>query len=266
MSTWCLYSSRSKREKNQHLYEITIRRMLPRFRSSILPRGPYGIHVHILSPSRKPDNSFVFGKRSFFQGANSHTSKWPFSRKLLYAVPAVGLIAFIIRPRPKSAVKTFFSSPTIIPCSQEPAMTQGPTLVHSPYEEQPFLSRVTHFIKIYIFEPFLTARRFIYLCTLFIPVLVTVPMLLVGELGSGDTSQRRLSNGKARRGRRRRSRFNGGEGERWGAVWWYGFLVRRMEKAGPTFIKVSHYSFFRAKNKPVGLVGAMGSIASRFVP
>jgi aarF domain-containing kinase len=28
------------------------------------------------------------------------------------------------------------------------------------------------------------------------------------------------------------------KGDRWGAVWWYGLLVSRMEAAGPTFIKV----------------------------
>jgi aarF domain-containing kinase len=28
------------------------------------------------------------------------------------------------------------------------------------------------------------------------------------------------------------------DGERWGAIWWYGFLIRQMENAGPTFIKV----------------------------
>jgi aarF domain-containing kinase len=28
------------------------------------------------------------------------------------------------------------------------------------------------------------------------------------------------------------------QGDRWGAVWWYGFLVASMEAAGPTFIKV----------------------------
>jgi hypothetical protein len=29
-------------------------------------------------------------------------------------------------------------------------------------------------------------------------------------------------------------------GDRWGAVWWYGLLVSRMQAAGPTFIKVGN--------------------------
>ena len=60
-------------------------------------------------------------------------------------------------------------------------------------------------------EYVLTARRFIYLLFLFIPVLISSPMLLVGKYPRAN---------------------------RWGAIWWYGLLVSRMESAGPTFIKV----------------------------
>jgi aarF domain-containing kinase len=28
------------------------------------------------------------------------------------------------------------------------------------------------------------------------------------------------------------------QGDKWGAVWWYEFLVAQMDRAGPTFIKV----------------------------
>lgn len=66
----------------------------------------------------------------------------------------------------------------------------------------------------YIWGPILTARRFIHLFYLFLPVVITMPMLLVG---SPDMQM---------------------HGDRWGAVWWYDFLVKRMQAAGPTFIKV----------------------------
>jgi aarF domain-containing kinase len=59
-----------------------------------------------------------------------------------------------------------------------------------------------------------TATRFIHLTVLFVPVIVMMPMLLVGA------PEAKL------------------QGDRWGAVWWYGLLVARMEAAGPTFIKV----------------------------
>jgi len=66
----------------------------------------------------------------------------------------------------------------------------------------------------HVWEYILTAKRFIYLFFLFVPVLVSSPILLVGK------PQKSL------------------RGDRWGAVWWYGLLVSRMEAAGPTFIKV----------------------------
>jgi len=63
-------------------------------------------------------------------------------------------------------------------------------------------------------------------------------MLLVGPPGSGEPLRRRIGNGNDWNEKRRRWRFDAKEGERWGAVWWYGFLVHQMQKAGPTFIKV----------------------------
>ncbi len=62
-----------------------------------------------------------------------------------------------------------------------------------------------------VWEYVLTAKRFIYLFFLFIPVLISSPVLLVGKSPRAN---------------------------RWGAIWWYGLLVSRMESAGPTFIKV----------------------------
>jgi len=81
-------------------------------------------------------------------------------------------------------------------------------------------------LTIYIFEPLGTTKRFIVLALLFIPVILTAPMLLVG----------RRREGGRRRGRRLSKKD---KGQRWGAVWWFGFLVKQMERAGPTFIKVS---------------------------
>lgn len=78
----------------------------------------------------------------------------------------------------------------------------------------------------YVFEPIGTTTRFIVLVCLFLPVILAMPMLLVG----------RRREGGRRRGRRLAKKEGG---ERWGAIWWYGFLVKQMERAGPTFIKVS---------------------------
>ena len=66
----------------------------------------------------------------------------------------------------------------------------------------------------YIFEPLATSFRFLHLAFIFVPVIFTTPVVLFG------TKQR------------------GRDGERSGALWWYGFLVHSMERAGPAFIKV----------------------------
>ena len=70
------------------------------------------------------------------------------------------------------------------------------------------------FIDGYIYEPIATGFRFLHLFLIFMPVIVTVPVIWIG--------------------RRRKDRDN----ERSGTLWWYGFLVHSMERAGPSFIKV----------------------------
>ena len=69
-------------------------------------------------------------------------------------------------------------------------------------------------IDIYIWEPICTGFRFLHLLAIFVPAIATVPAIWIG--------------------RRQPDRDN----ERSGALWWYGFLVRAMEWAGPAFIKV----------------------------
>jgi aarF domain-containing kinase len=65
-----------------------------------------------------------------------------------------------------------------------------------------------------IIEPLGTGFRFLHLLIIFVPVICTVPVIWLGG--------------------RQKDR----DGERNGSLWWYGFLVRSMERAGPTFIKV----------------------------
>lgn len=80
------------------------------------------------------------------------------------------------------------------------------------------LYRTMRFLFDAIFlEPFATGVRFIQLMVIFMPVVVTVPIIWFGK--------------------RVRSRDN----ERSGTLWWYGFLVFSMERAGATFIKVHDF-------------------------
>lgn len=78
-----------------------------------------------------------------------------------------------------------------------------------------FLRSIAFLVDQYIYEPLATSLRFLHLVTIFVPVIVTIPMIWFGG--------------------RREDRDN----ERAGTLWWYGFLVASMERAGPTFIKVS---------------------------
>ena len=70
----------------------------------------------------------------------------------------------------------------------------------------------------YVYEPIATSFRFLHLVIIFVPVIVTIPVIWFG--------------------RRKKDKDN----ERAGTLWWYGFLVSSMERAGPAFIKVTHPS------------------------
>ena len=85
-------------------------------------------------------------------------------------------------------------------------------------EDDTGFTRLRHqvmlFLDIYIWEPICTGVRFLQLAAIFVPVIITVPAIWAGQ--------------------RQPERDN----ERTGALWWYGFLVKSMEWAGPAFIKV----------------------------
>lgn len=74
--------------------------------------------------------------------------------------------------------------------------------------------RVYFFVDVWIWEPCATAIRFLHLVVIFVPVLLAIPAIWVGG--------------------RRADRSD----ERAGTIWWYGFLVGSMERAGAAFIKV----------------------------
>lgn len=74
--------------------------------------------------------------------------------------------------------------------------------------------QVAVFVSLYIWEPISTGFRFLQLVVIFVPVILTVPALWVG------------------------SRQPDRDNERTGTLWWYWFLVKAMERAGPAFIKV----------------------------
>ncbi|KAF8474308.1 hypothetical protein JB92DRAFT_1903885 [Gautieria morchelliformis] len=91
-------------------------------------------------------------------------------------------------------------------------------------------------------------------------------MLLIGAPGSGDPKRRRARVKPDRKLQRRRMKLGEGEGERWGAVWWYDFMVRQMERAGPTFIKLAQWAASRADLFPDMMCEKMGMLHSNGKP
>jgi len=69
-------------------------------------------------------------------------------------------------------------------------------------------------VDLYIWEPLCTGLRFLHLVVIFVPVFACVPAIWVG------------------------TRVKNRNMERTGTLWWYWFLVKSMERAGPAFIKV----------------------------
>jgi aarF domain-containing kinase len=105
------------------------------------------------------------------------------------------------------------------------------------------------FLRQYFLEPFLTFVRFLHLAILFGPVILTSPMLMVGS-----QARRQPGNPVAE------------PGENWGAVWWYGFLVKSMERAGPSFIKLAQWAASRTDLFPTSLCRMMSELHSNNKP
>lgn len=114
-------------------------------------------------------------------------------------------------------------------------------------EQAGILRKSWRIIERYIIEPLGTTRRFLFLAILFLPVIFTAPVLLLElvEIGQGSAASKR----KPRTEERRTTRL------------WYRFLVKQMERAGPTFIKVRASlltSYNRAKVATLAPAGTMG--------
>jgi len=77
-----------------------------------------------------------------------------------------------------------------------------------------FFKTIQYTLRDWIWEPAATGVRFVHLAAIFIPVIVLIPLVWIG------------------------GRMPHKDHERSGTIWWYGFLIRSMERAGPTFIKV----------------------------
>ena len=98
--------------------------------------------------------------------------------------------------------------------------------------------RIVEFLDCYIYEPIAVGFRFLHLVVIFVPVVITVPVVWFG------------------------SRQEDRDKERGGTLWWYGFLVHAMERAGPAFIKLGQWAASRRDIFPSEMCKAMSSLHS----
>ncbi|EFX00730.1 ubiquinone biosynthesis protein [Grosmannia clavigera kw1407] len=98
--------------------------------------------------------------------------------------------------------------------------------------------QVVLLVDLYVWEPLCTGLRLVQLSCIFVPVLAMAPCIWMG--------------------RRRRDRDN----ERVGALLWYRVLVKAMELAGPTFIKLGQWAASRSDIFPTEMCAVMSKLHS----
>ncbi|KEF58967.1 Atypical/ABC1/ABC1-C protein kinase [Exophiala aquamarina CBS 119918] len=101
-----------------------------------------------------------------------------------------------------------------------------------------FYKTVIYAVDQYIYEPLATTFRFFHLVVIFLPVIITIPLALVGP--------RRKHN----------------DNERATTLWWYAFLVKSMERAGPAFIKLGQWAASRSDIFPAEMCRIMAELHS----
>lgn len=134
-------------------------------------------------------------------------------------LPSGALLAAIsqLNDAPASPVPTLLASPGLIPTSthSSPVFEEDQTILSLNEPHRSLLERIVEELRWHVIEPLMTGARFIHLLIYFIPVFMTAPVIL---LGRPDPKQ---------------------DFERPGAIWWYELVTSQMQRAGPTFIKVS---------------------------
>ncbi|KAG2022967.1 atypical/ABC1/ABC1-C protein kinase [Coprinopsis cinerea AmutBmut pab1-1] len=161
-------------------------------------------------------------------------------RFLWLAAPlVVGGGVLVITRQPQTLQHSdILSSPALIP--RRAAL--NPTILSPSEDNLTLKSSILELLREHVWEPIRTAVRFLRLFALFFPVILSSPMLLVG---------RPMKEYK---------------GDRWGAVWWYGYLVQQMEAAGPTFIKLAQWAASRVDLFPPILCERLGALHSQGTP
>lgn len=98
--------------------------------------------------------------------------------------------------------------------------------------------QIWRFLNTYILEPIATGIRFLHLVVIFVPVLITFPVVFIGPQRAEQDNETALS------------------------IWWYGFLVWSMERGGAAFIKLGQWAATRTDIFPKALCNRMSALHS----
>ncbi|KAF9585369.1 hypothetical protein BGW38_002682 [Lunasporangiospora selenospora] len=113
---------------------------------------------------------------------------------------------------------------------------QSPSMVRRIYQY------LEDLLEEYVVHPVKTVWRFGLLTLIFLPLVITLPVAYMGK---------------------RNKDFNN---ERSGTIWWYSLLVRHMEMAGPTFIKLSQWAASRTDIFPKQLCTMLSKLHNQVKP
>ncbi|KAJ5681552.1 ABC1 family protein [Penicillium maclennaniae] len=189
----------------------------------------------------------VFG-RCFLRGIpriprNQSTLSWrPFSRRIPRRAPVIGgVVMAALAPSAflKLAEESDGGEKTgemqMLEASREEIRKTVPAGARG-------LSRLCHSLWVcwyyYVWDPIATGFRFLHLAVIFLPVVVTVPVIWAGKRIGGDSKAQS------------------------GTLWWYRFLVKAMERAGPAFIKLGQWAASRTDIFPPEMCRIMSSLHS----
>jgi aarF domain-containing kinase len=148
----------------------------------------------------------------FFHSSAPRAQRFSGPRKLLFASATLTPAAFVLLSQSDGSKDDKTGEELMLEASRHELDQQLPKAIE---HSKGMRRRVYFFIDLYIYEPFCTTLRFFHLVIIFVPVIVTIPALWIGK------------------------RLPDRDNERSGTLWWYGFLVSSMERAGAAFIKVT---------------------------
>ncbi|GAA5837602.1 hypothetical protein JCM5353_003266 [Sporobolomyces roseus] len=207
---------------------------VPRSRLSLSPTTrTYSSNSHSYSSHRSQYSSLRYALLPLFLGVGGTSSL------LLDSTP----------PEDKPSLKTILKN---VEQPDEGEFLVSAKAYRDARRKKSLIRRVFRVIKEYLLEPISTSLRFVHLAFLFLPVLITAPILGLEFVDDSNVVK----------GRRREKRTR----ERTTTRWWYRLLVHQMEWAGPTFIKLAQWAGSRTDLFPAELCLLFSKLHSQGIP